>query len=176
MNIELWLHCKETGWKKRCDSLLANFLNILSCQMAQDTRSIVDVNGAGTPVNPSQYQLQCDAPNNNSAYGLLFGTGYTPIDIEDYKLESKIEQGVIPGYLDYGATSITPFTRVGNGGNIAIVRQVSNISGSSITIYEVGLYVFNLATYACIVRELPGGIVVAPAQTRTFTLVIQITA
>jgi len=78
------------------------------------------------------------APAGNDSYGILVGTGTTPVDLGDTKLASKISHGTGSGQLNYGDTSeygeTSDLTR-----SEGLQRSFDNNSGADITINEIGM-------------------------------------
>lgn len=113
------------------------------------------INSGGTEKSVfSSYGVQCDlggwmsngrcralvtdkATSRSSAYpGVYFGTGSTPANKSDYKLESLIESG-----LQITSPSSAVWTDEGNGKySIAADFVVRNTTESEINIYEIGIF------------------------------------
>jgi len=70
-------------------------------------------------------------------YGIVVGTGTTPVDELDYKLESQIEHGTGSGQLYYGNTSVESISY--DTFSFRIIRTFTNESGASIQVNEIGL-------------------------------------
>ena len=87
------------------------------------------------------------APDNDSSYGIIVGTGTTPVNLNQVSLASPIAHGTNVGQLDYDAesvedlgldTSVSPPVY-----RFRLIRGFKNLSGDSITINEVGLVARN---------------------------------
>ena len=92
--------------------------------------------GGGTPMGAL-------AADNVDTYGIVVGSGTSPVNLNTYALSSKIAHGTGSGQLDYDAvtvealgldTSVSPPVY-----RIRILRSFKNLSGGSISIAEVGL-------------------------------------
>jgi len=95
--------------------------------------------GGGTP-------MACNAPDNDSSYGIVVGNGTKSVAISDYALASQIAHGTGAGQLDYNVstisfsvdTSVSPAV-----GKIVLSRTFTNSSGATINITEVGIIARN---------------------------------
>jgi len=122
--------------------------------------------------------FDCNAPSTNDDFGVLIGTDDTAVDIADYALGAKIIEGSGSGQMNYGSHStVSPVSDVGNTYSYAgITRTISNNSGASITVKEVGLvwssYWDTSATrYFLLLREVLGSpISVADGEILTVTI------
>ena len=78
------------------------------------------------------------APAGQDGYGLVVGSGDTPVSLNDYDLDSKIPHGTGSGQLSYGDSSKYDETS-GNTTSHGVQRSFDNNSGADITIREIGL-------------------------------------
>jgi len=110
---------------------------------------------SGTLAGISNTGGQIAAPAGNTAYGIVVGTGNAAVAIDDYKLGTQILHGSGAGQLDHKAVTFDAFQVVGSVASFRSKRQFENLSGSTITITESGLYVwFNGTYYFCTLRDL----------------------
>jgi hypothetical protein len=87
--------------------------------------------GGGTPMGMS-------APDNDDSYGIVVGSGSTPVSPTDYALAAKISHGTGAGRLDYGPATIT--SSYGTTSSYTeMARTFLNASGSDVTVREVGI-------------------------------------
>lgn len=93
------------------------------------------------------YGLGGHAPPTITTYGILVGTGTTTPANDDNAMETLIAHGTGAGQLSYGNCMSSP--PVENGANIecSFVRPITNGSGSSITLREVGHAVSTADSY-----------------------------
>jgi len=87
--------------------------------------------GGGTP-------LAINAPDNEPSYGIVVGSGSTPVSPTDYNLASQIPHGTGAGQLDYDPHAITS-SYSDTSSYVEIARSFVNRSGSDIIIREVGI-------------------------------------
>lgn len=92
--------------------------------------------GGGTP-------MATQAGDNDASYGIIVGSGTTPVDLGQYSLATPIPHGTGAGQLDYDATAVND---LGLDTSVSppiyrfrIVRTFKNLSGGNININEVGL-------------------------------------
>jgi len=89
----------------------------------------------GTPAAAS-------AADNDDSYGIVVGSGVTPVSPTDYMLAAKISHGTGSGQLDYDThTILTSYTSTSS--YIEISRVFVNRSGADVVVREVGLIVRN---------------------------------
>jgi len=87
--------------------------------------------------NNRWYDSLIRAPSGDDNFGILVGSGTTPVSITDTNLASKIPNGTSSGRLVYGATSIV----ASDVDYIQWQRSFTNNSGASVTVNEIGLAV-----------------------------------
>jgi len=95
-----------------------------------------DTRGGGTP-------MATKAPDNDSSYGVVVGSGTATMNLHNYALASLIPHGTSAGQLDYDPvtveelgldTSVSPPVY-----RLRLIRVFKNLSGGAININEVGL-------------------------------------
>jgi hypothetical protein len=100
--------------------------------------------GGGTPMGTM-------AGDNVDTYGIVVGSGTTPVNLNTCALSAKISHGTGSGQLDYDAvviealgldTSVSPPVF-----RFRIVRGFKNVSGGPVSINEVGLLARSLWGY-----------------------------
>ena len=156
------------------ESYLSNFMRIILTQMSGVPQSILDT--GGTPrVTTEGGTFKVNAPAANSTYGLVVGTGTTPVTIQDYKLQTQILNGSGAGQLAHQISVVTAMQNGADYSQFQIQRNFINQSGSSITVKETGLYVIHQTYFYCIVRDLTGDIVVANGKTLAMQYYIKTT-
>jgi len=78
------------------------------------------------------------AGDNDDSYGILVGSGSTPVSPSDYALASKIPHGTGSGQLDYDTHNV--LSGYGDtSGYVEIYRSFVNKSGGDVVVREVGL-------------------------------------
>lgn len=87
-------------------------------------------------------QLALNAPDNDSSYGIVVGSGSTPVSPTDYKLASQISHGTGTEQLDYEAHTVTS-SYSDTSSYFEIARAFINRSGGDVVVREVGLIARN---------------------------------
>lgn len=101
--------------------------------------------------------LRLVAGVNNSAYGLVVGTGDTAETNTDYKLQTQLTEGTGAGNITHGVVTVGAPAVVGANVDLEILREFANNTGSTITVKEAGLYVTSALVPTrmhCIVRDV----------------------
>jgi len=86
--------------------------------------------------------MAMNASSGDDSYGILVGSGSTPVSYNDYRLASKITHGTGAGQLSYGPHS-TAISLGGSSSFVEISRTFVNVSGSTVTVREMGLVAWN---------------------------------
>lgn len=97
--------------------------------------------------------------------GMVFGSGTTPPQRTDYKIENHIADG-----LTYSNNNTSEANNVANW-----VQTVQNTSGKPITISEVGLFCAYSSSSLCVLLTrtvLDNPVVLQPNEVKTFTITI----
>jgi hypothetical protein len=87
-------------------------------------------------------QMALNAPDNDDTYGIVVGSGSTPVSPTDYKLASQISHGTGTGQLDYEPQTTTS-SYSDTSSYLEIARSFVNKSGGDVTVREVGLIARN---------------------------------
>jgi len=155
---------KEQYFKSK--SFLLHYARMIGVLFGYRTDSVLDEGGTSKtiwgyiPDGSSAYGCfynRVNAGDNDASYGIVVGSGDTPVSTEDYALASKIEHGVGAGLLDYepcSVSSVSYETYPAPGwARIIISRSFVNLSGATITVREIGLMLYNRVRYADTVRS-----------------------
>ena len=124
---------KQSRWRK-AQSFVRQWIEILTVQFSQATQQIYDDGYTLCTVGPSSHNLRLEAGPGITYYGILVGSGTTPVDINDYHLESQITTN-----LDHNETTFTLSSPDANSRQIDITRNFSNIGTTDISVTEVVL-------------------------------------
>lgn len=95
--------------------------------------------------------------------GMVFGSGTTPPQMTDYKIENHITTG-----LTYSGNNTTTADRI-----VSWVETVQNTSTAQITITEVGLFAtYSQGNMLCLLTRtvLDTPVVLQPNEVKTFTI------
>ncbi len=134
---------------KAAHSFLAHFIELLSVQMSQSTKSITNITGAESSVTTAIGNLQVSSDASNLLQGLLIGSGTDPVTIDDIKLQSQITIDLTASIVSFVLSYPTANTR-----RLSISRTFTNGSVNPMAIDEVALYTFAARNYICLDRTL----------------------
>ena len=142
--------------EQKCNTYVKNFLLLLNSAFKLDSSPVVDTGGTARNAGARYYWSRwCDgnctvagcggwsalAGEGDDTFGIVVGTGNTPVTADDYNLESKIAHGTDAGQLSYNETILYgPFV-TGTAVVQVFRRQFTNNSGTDITVNEIGLIV-----------------------------------
>lgn len=116
-------------------SFLAQFIEFLHVQMANSVTSITKVDGSEEAAISHASNFRMNNPASDLTGGILIGTGNTPVDINDYALETKITADLTVSAQTFVLSYPTPSSR-----RLAISRTFTNALPSPMAIEEVALY------------------------------------
>ena len=152
----------KTKRKIKANSFVKNFLTALYGSLIEQYISLVDVNGntisntgiIGTWSDWCNYGPWCNggsmtvrslgilllnAPEGDDTYGIVVGTGTTPVTPDDYKLEQQIPHGSSDNQLYHYPCNVLDLEVEGNRVIQKIQRQFENRGTVDIDINEIGL-------------------------------------
>lgn len=146
---------KKIYLRKRGESFVENFIKILYAVLYAGSRSkitqFVGLDGALYSIPDlfdafSYYAGTKDDPSYSpDSWGILVGTGATPVSPTDYRIESKIAHGTGLGQLSYGIMqySYNGIITVNNVNyfELELFRTFTNQSGQDINVSETAIYV-----------------------------------
>lgn len=119
--------------------------------------NVKDTGGVNRSIVGGYSTLNCNAPADETDYGIRVGTGNTAVTIEDYQLETPIAQGVGAGQMDYLVNVINLPVVGALDSKFEVKRTVYNGSGASIIVKEIGIYVQLDNNYeGCVARDVLG--------------------
>lgn len=151
--------------------LLNNFIATLynNLTIVSVNNEIMDNIGMGTAlilsVDPTFYNFSVNRDYIPNVRGIVFGSGTTPPQKTDYKIENHIADG-----LTYSNNNTSETNNVVNW-----VQTVQNTSSEPITISEVGLFSANRPNTLCVLLTrtvLDNPVVLQPNEVKTFTITI----
>ena len=180
-------------------SPLKNYVSILKALFDASSETIIDTSGTQQTIdgsNSGSYSSHCnggtrgyggdtyytvEAPEGDHTYGLVAGSGTTPVSMDDYQLDTLYEHGEGAGKLFYKDTIISLIvggeTTIDNTTyktmTLIIQRPVENRHTENQTINEIGLimYIKHMSVYeykVLIFRDvLDNPITLAPTEAVT---------
>lgn len=124
---------KRLPWK-RANSLLKQFIQVLQVQASQTSIDIKRTDGttSAQAISSTAFKLNAAAANTN--WGVIIGTGTTPVTMADFTLEARVYTNIVFGVPSFAAENPDASTW-----RLAIARTFLNQTGASLGIREVGL-------------------------------------
>jgi len=130
--------------KKLCRSYLRQLIDFLQAINSTTAGSIKDTSGnaktfAFLASGWADRLMSAIAPSTNTLYGILVGTGASPVNVSDFAMQTLIAHGDTSTKLNYGAVSVGAVAIVGSTAKFTIARTLTNNSGADINVTEIGL-------------------------------------
>jgi len=156
-------------WRKT-HSLLKQFIQLLTVQFSQANQTITLVDGTSFSMAPLAGNFQANGPSGNTLYGIVIGTGTTPVTMTDNKLEAQATTNIA-----HAAPSFAVENPTSSAWRIVISRGFTNNTGATLSVREVAIYTYTGSTgkYICNERSLYSVAVPAGA---TLTMTWRLTA
>ncbi len=164
MKRELWYsvvvrdrHGKIVSRERRkSKSFLKQWNQLVYVQMNQTSLNITDTAGVSRSVSISSNAFQMNAALGVTAYGTRVGTGTTAVAIDDYALETPIEEGTGAGQMEHLVCTVADFVVAAPNCSFLVSRAIVNNSGALITVRESGIYARGGSYNLCAVRDVFG--------------------
>jgi len=154
---------------RECHSLLKAFIQMLGSQFSQIAKTIKDTGGTNRSV-PAHATNFLATATNQTTYGMVIGTGETPVTMTDYKIETQLTTNITHETVTFAVENPDSSTW-----RLAINRGFVNNTGAEVNIKEVALYVFHQTAWIfCLDRTLYS-VAVQTGETVTLTYRITIT-
>lgn len=119
---------------RRCNSLLKQFIQLLAVCLLPSPITIKDTGGTNRLVYWSATNFKVSA-TTESTFGVVIGTGETPVTMADYQLETPLTAGI--GFQTVVVAVENPDAETWR---VAISRGFMNNTGAQVTIKEAALY------------------------------------
>jgi hypothetical protein len=190
LNVEVKGYLSKEGkkrrkivFKRRDDPAVENFMKWLFYALintAQGSVGMYDITGTLRTVTwYDTTRAQVNGPAGNTNYGIVAGTGTNAVTMTDYALQTLIAHGTGSGQLSYGAVSFGSPTTSGKTRYFEFQRALTNSSGNTITVNEIGVYIYptSQSYYYMFLRDvLPSGVQVDNGQVLTIKYRVSVTA
>jgi len=157
--------------KEKAHSWVGNFIKALCAILRTDSVfkireyvTAVDGTTLGLPnINSGSDPLMyVEANEKEGAYGIVIGSGDSPVNIDDYDLDTKISHGDEAGKMHYNATTVESTAKINNGYIFRIIRTFTNNSGGDITVKEIGIIAKHRENKYLIARDVLSSPVTVP--------------
>ena len=183
-------------WTEPAHSFTENFALIIQAMWGATSVLLTDISNNSLSVNgASGGTMAITAPSGNATYGIVIGSGAsagsTPSPFAN-ALTSEIPNGTSSGQIEYGAMSVSTVSVSGQASSFTISRSFTNVSGSTITVTEIGIIAYltgwamsassggapvNVSSdYVLIAYDIPSSaITIQNGQTLTITYTFSVT-
>lgn len=169
---------------RKSESYVVQFLQLLMIQIGNmynyvDSMATKDTGGVYRAIHKviGGVLFNCMGNNGDNTLGIVVGTNTTPVTINDSNLLNLIVNGTGAGQLQYSNSALAAPSADSSTSQLTITRNFANGSGATITVNEIGLYVYaregspgwgGTDRCICIIRDvISGGIDVPNGQTLT---------
>lgn len=156
--------------KRRSKSFVKAFLAILLQQMSSGILMVTteDVTGTTYTIIIHAINFFCRLGAADSSYGLVVGSGTTPVTATDFKLATQIVHGAANGQLSHSAVLASALTIAHPNVSFTIWRDFTNNTLATITVKEEGLYCRGqegggTAKTFCAIRDVESSPISVPA-------------
>ncbi len=152
--------------RRRSRSFLKAWNQVVCAQMYPFNTSVsstlITITGESRWPFAASENFRMNGPAGNTNYGIVVGTGSTPVTVTDYALDALIPQGLGAGQMDYLACSVADASVSDPHCSFVVSRSATNNSGGSITVRETGIYMIaqrlspTTNYYCCGARDVLG--------------------
>ncbi|KKM71270.1 hypothetical protein LCGC14_1432360 [marine sediment metagenome] len=143
----------------RSRSFLQQWNRLIAAQVLWTTITIKDVDNVDKSVTQATWNFRMNGGAADPSRGIVIGTGTTAVAIGDYKLEALIPEGAGAGQMNYQACSVAMPVIAAPYCSFKVARVVTNNSGDTITVKELGVYAVMLVPgnpSGCVIRDVLG--------------------
>jgi hypothetical protein len=171
------------------DSFIINFMKHLNCAFEEANKSMTDTGntsrtvkypGSGTG-GTTRGMMAAHAPDDDDVYGIVVGSDDTAVTGSEYKLGTKINDGMGTDELEYADHARETTAVVGSNVDFQFKRIFNNNSGATVAVKEIGINVRSYDTGIgvrtfCIAREVITTVNVADMETLEVIIIMRTTA
>lgn len=128
---------------QKCYSFVDNFLRVIFSYMGRDAQDVKDTSNTSRTLDVDRAHnryLRVGAGVGETNNGIVIGSGSTAVDINDYSIETLIDDGTSSGEMQYSNLSTSAPTTDASTTSFVLSRVFSNASGGAIAVKEVALY------------------------------------
>lgn len=145
-NVQIRAEVRDPGGKLlkrgrwiKANSLLKQFIQLLTVQLSQASLNILDLAGASGAVAPAAIAFAANALAGQTVLGTVIGTGTNAVTMTDFKLQAQVTASITHSIETIALTNPDSSTW-----RVELSRTFTNLTGSTLQIREVALY-FNTA-------------------------------
>lgn len=162
--------------RRKANSLVLNFIDLLSIQMSQVAQNLTDFGGTSRAVAAASVVFRATAGAGTITNGIRVGTGTNAVAVTDTTLQTAITHGTGAGQLSHGANSVGAPVTSGTSRQFTISRTFTNNTASAITVNEIGLVGDGAGSaYNFLIDRTLNSFTINAAASKTVTYTIRIT-
>lgn len=148
--------------RRRSRSFVEQYNRFINFFAEATDKVIVDTGGTSRTLDRdtnAASKMRINAAANSSDAGIVVGTGTTAVAIANRALATQILEGISTGQLTHGAVTIGSPSVSAPDCSFTATRIFTNGSGATITVKEIGIYVWDVDTgsivrHFCIIRDV----------------------
>ena len=157
-----------------------HFFIAIASHFASRSMTVTKIDGTATTTSPTStyayYDLGANGGYGETTKGIVIGTSDTPYSPTNNSLQSIINHGSGVGQMFYGVQVIDAPQQITGGYRFVLSRVFTNASGSSITVKEIGIYVYMCSSiYIMMTRDVIVPVTVGNGQSLTVRYIISLT-
>jgi len=118
---------------------------------------IVDTGGTPLNIQPYAQNFRMTAAAGQTTYGIRVGTGNTPVAIDNFALETPIEEGTGADQMEHLICTVANYVVAPPSCSHVVSRTIANSSGGVITVREAVCYMVmydGALKYCCATRDV----------------------
>lgn len=140
--------------RRRSRSFLKQWNQLVYVQMAQTGLTITDTGGVARSINICATNFNMYGSAGSTISGIVVGTGNTAVTINDYALETQIEEGTGAGQMEHLTCTAAAFVVAPPSCYFVVSRTIANNSPGVITVREAAIYMKMKTYYGCATRDV----------------------
>ena len=164
--------------RRRSRSFLKQWNQLVYAHVACNVITITDTDGVGQSSMYNANNFAMNAAAGITTYGIRVGIGNTPVAIDDYALETPIEEGTGAGEMNHLITTVFTSVVAAPSCSFVVSRSITNNSAAEITVREAVIHMrMGISDYCCGTRDVfvtPQAIPVGGTITVSWTIKVTV--
>ncbi|MBA7649498.1 hypothetical protein ES703_57295 [subsurface metagenome] len=142
--------------RRRSRSFLKQWNQLVYAHMADTAVSITDTGGTPRSITRNNVDLDLSVSAGVTTHGIRVGTGNTAVAIDDYAVETPIEEGVGVDEMNHLICTVATSVVAAPSCSFVVSRSIVNNSAAEITVREAGIYMLMYIYPFCATRDVFG--------------------
>jgi len=139
----------KTLQPRKANSLLKQFIQLLACQFGAGNQTMLDVGAVSRVVGQSTTNFDISTAGTGTVYGMLIGTGTTPVTMTDTKIETQVSTNIA-----HAAHTLAVENPDASTWRLNISRIFTNNTGALLQIKEVAIHATGATFKFCLDHSL----------------------